>query len=116
MIRVVNKSKHSPTGNDIYIGRGSILGNPYTCKELSNTKALYQCSSREESIESYKIYLLDKISEKNIEICDIMNKIYKQALIGDVNLICYCKPNDCHGDIIKEIIESKIILNKIWLD
>jgi hypothetical protein len=26
---------------------------------------------------------------------------------GDVVLICRCAPSKCHGDIIKEIIESR---------
>jgi hypothetical protein len=30
MITVVNKYKHTPTENDVYIGRGSALGNPFT--------------------------------------------------------------------------------------
>ena len=30
------------------------------------------------------------------------------VLSGDVNLVCFCKPKSCHGDIIKMIIENKI--------
>lgn len=115
MIRVVNKSKHSPTNtDDVYIGRGSVLGNPYTgSKELSQTKALYQCESREQAIEEYRHYLDKKIEEKDVEICNLLNKLYLKALKGDLNLVCYCKPKDCHGDYIKQVIEKKIIKNKL---
>ena len=55
MIQVVNKYQHTPTDADVYIGRGSSLGNPFTgSKELANTKAEFQCSCREEAIASYE--------------------------------------------------------------
>ncbi len=108
-IEVVNKYKHQPTENDVYIGRGSPLGNPYTSKDLKNTIAQYQCSSREESVEKYESYLKEKIEQKNKLICDELNRIYKLVKDGNsVNFICYCAPKLCHGEIIKKFIEEKL--------
>jgi len=104
MINVVNKYKHTPTKNDIYIGRGNI----FTSITDRNTKAEFICSSVEESIESHKNKLLKDIENKDPAICKELNRIYKLALIEDVNLVCFCKPKKCHGDTIKQIIESKI--------
>ena len=66
MIEVVNKNSFTPDTEfsivpikEFYIGRGSVLGNPYTSKKLEDTKALFQCDSREESINKYEEYLLD---------------------------------------------------------
>lgn len=50
MIYVVNKHKHTPTETDVYIGRGSDLGNPYTSIKDGKTKARYVVDSREESV------------------------------------------------------------------
>ena len=108
-IIVVNKLVHAPTDSDVYVGRGSVLGNPYTSKDLSKSKAKYQVSNKEEAIESYKAYLINHITEGNNVICDELNSIYSMTLNGDVNLVCYCKPKDCHGDIIKDIVTAKII-------
>jgi hypothetical protein len=108
-IWVVNKSIHAPTENDFYIGRGSVLGNPYTSKILHETKAQFKCSSKEESIKSYKNYLNKKIENKDKNICDELNKIYLKSLETDIYLVCYCKPKMCHGDIIKTIITAKLI-------
>ncbi len=108
MIRVVNKYKTKPSENDFYIGRGSPLGNPYTHLEVSATKASYKCETREESLERYHYYLLDNIEDKNPSICNALNQIFLLAQKGDVNLVCFCHPQSCHGDIIKEIIESKL--------
>lgn len=103
-ITVVNKYKHSPTENDVYIGRGSVLGNPFTSIQDRQTKAEFICESREESVEMFRDYLFRKIAEKDKKICDVLNRIYKMP---EVNLVCFCKPKSCHGDIIREIIESK---------
>jgi len=108
MIFVVNKHKHFPTNNDIYIGRGSPLGNPYTHLN-ENTKAEFIVENREEAINNYEVWINDKILNKDVEICNMLNKIYLMAKKDDVNLVCYCVPkNDCHGFIIKKIIESKL--------
>jgi hypothetical protein len=107
MIFVVNKHKHFPTANDIYIGRGSPLGNPYThIKE--GTKAEFIVSDRDEAIKNYETYINDKILNKDPNICNILNKIWLMAKNDDVNLSCFCKPKSCHGDIIKKIIEGKL--------
>jgi hypothetical protein len=108
MITVVNKHTHKPTEYDWYIGRGSPLGNPFTSKPLANTKAQFQCKSREESVAKFKEYILEKIEKKDSVVCASLNYIYSMALKGDVNLICYCSPELCHGHIIKRIIEERL--------
>ena len=112
MVEVVNKYKINETENDFYIGRGSALGNPYTSKDLNKTKAQFQCKTREESINKYREYIIKKINDKDKLVCNELNKIYKLAKKTNVRLICFCKPNDCHGDVIKEIIEEKINNNE----
>lgn len=70
MIVVVNKHNHIESFFDYYIGRGSVLGNPFTSKPLDKTKAQYQCNTKEESVEKYKEYLINKINNKDKQICD----------------------------------------------
>lgn len=108
MIFVVNKYKHKPTENDVYIGRGSPLGNPFTSIKTKQTKAEVVCDSREESISKYREYINEKITKKDHNVCNELNKIYLISRSKDVNLVCYCHPKSCHGNIIKEIIESKL--------
>jgi len=108
MIRVKNKRKSKPEKNDIYIGRGSVLGNPFTHLEIDKTKAEFHCSSREESIFSYEKYIISKIENKDQEICKELNRIFYLALKQDINLVCFCKPKSCQGDIIKRILDEKL--------
>ena len=114
MIEVVNKTTFSSDSEfldqpvkEFYIGRGSNLGNPYTSKSLEDTKALYQCSSKEEALSKYREYLLQKIEEQDSDICNMLDDIEKASIEGIAYLKCYCKPKKCHGDIIKEVIENR---------
>jgi hypothetical protein len=109
MITVVNKRTHTGnTKNDFYIGRGSILGNPYTHIKTKYTKADYVLDTRDQAMDAYEEYLTKKIKERDSLICEELNKIWQAAKMGDVNLICYCVPKKCHGNFIKNVINSKL--------
>ncbi len=99
MITVVNIRNHDPTPSDFYIGRGSPLGNPAKISEHQG---------RSEVLRSYEEYLPKKIAEGDRPIREELNRIWKAAKVGDVNLVCFCKPRNCHGDFIKKLIEEKL--------
>jgi hypothetical protein len=113
MINVVNKKTHTATSDDVYIGRGSALGNPFTHLPISVIKSTYwgkvkHVETREEAIESFRSYILEKMATKGKEWQEMM-RIKELASKGDVNLVCFCRPLGCHGDIIKELIETEQI-------
>ncbi len=99
MITVVNKKYHVPTDIDIYVGRGSPLGNPLPIGPEIDRKT---------AIAYYHEWLPKKLRDKDRKVCDEMNRIYRAAKARDVNLVCYCKPEDCHANIIKKLIEEKL--------
>jgi len=71
---------------DVYIGRGSIWGNPFH---------IGKDGSRNEVIAKYKKYILaDKSLMK--ELPNLQGK----------TLGCWCKPRACHGDVLVEIIKD----------
>lgn len=72
---------------DVYVGRGSKWGNPYSHKE--GTIAEHVVGSRREAIEKFEEYLLSNE--------DLMSSL--KELKGKV-LGCWCKPKSCHGDIL----------------
>lgn len=78
---------------DIYIGRGSKWGNPFTHK--SGTKAQYIVSSREEAIEKYREYILSK-PELLKDLPELAGK----------RLGCFCKPKACHGDVLVDLFSQ----------
>jgi len=105
MIIVVNKRTHTPTMYDVYIGRPSPLGNPYSVATFG----------RDRCIDLYRDEFEKMISTKantehfNYALCRIqLTKIWDLHRKGIVNLVCYCAPLACHGDVLKEFLESVI--------
>lgn len=88
---VVNKYKSS---YDVYIGRGSIWGNPYTVEEYG----------REKCIEMYRPYMINRLETEPGLLDELL------ALDGK-RLGCFCKPKPCHGDVLVELIN--IAKNKL---
>lgn len=87
MTRVVNIKEEEC---DVYIGRGSPLGNPFSIATFGRLKA----------IELYhEHYLPALIQEGKISI------EYLRSLKGK-RLGCHCKPQPCHGDKLVEIINN----------
>ena len=76
MPKVLNKRTDTIPRGAIYIGRGSRWGNPYRIG-LHGTRA--------EVIELYRTRVLP-----NLDL----------APLRDKDLVCYCAPAPCHGDLL----------------
>ena len=98
MIKVVNK-KHFK-GKGIYIGRPGCLGNPFIIGVHGN---------RDKTVERYGPYIKKACyNNRNPWEKDIrkeMDRIIELSKEEDGNLICWCAPKRCHGDVIKEMVE-----------
>ncbi|MBE7553169.1 MAG: DUF4326 domain-containing protein [Anaerolineales bacterium] len=96
---------------DIYIGRPSLLGNPFASKPSKYAKQ--SVSSDVEAVREYHCWLQAQWlanSEVKAELLRLA-RLYKET--GVLHLICWCKlkANDdtpCHGDVIKAAIEGII--------
>jgi hypothetical protein len=88
---VVNLKKEP---HDVYIGRGSKWGNPYSHKE--GTLAKFVVKNRREAIKKYEDYLLE-----NQELMRDLHEL-KGKVLG-----CFCKPQSCHGDILAKYVNSQ---------
>ena len=98
MIKVVNKKTHKTTPGDYYIGRPSPLGNPYPVNKWRD---------RELAITSYNNWFLDMIKDGRPIVLVALEAIQETLRVhGYVNLVCWCSPDSCHGDIIKTHLEA----------
>ncbi|MFY7884414.1 MAG: DUF4326 domain-containing protein [Dolichospermum sp.] len=88
MCTVVNKYK---SDFDVYIGRGSIWGNPFVMQNKSDEE-------RTRVISQYKVYLKDKIKSGEITIQMLLE-------LDGKKLGCFCKPKPCHGDVIVQAVD-----------
>ncbi len=81
---------------DVYIGRGSKFGNPFThYKHLGGP--LIIVASREEAIQKYKDWVYEQP-----ELIKIIKDELKNKILG-----CYCKPLPCHGDFLLQIANEE---------
>ena len=109
----ITKECHEGSNNFMCFRGVSILSNPYTHIKNKKTKAAFVVSSREEAIKMYEDYF-DKMYGSNIAFTEEVDKIYEKYKNGeDVYLGCYCAPEHCHCDIIKEKLQKRLIKEKI---
>lgn len=71
---------------DIYIGRPSKWGNPFT---------IGKDGDRDEVIRKYIDWLMDQP--------DLLNSINE---LKGKTLGCWCSPNACHGDVLAELADK----------
>lgn len=90
MTKVVNKYKEK---YDVYIGRGSIWGNPFS--HLENSKAEFKVYSREEAIAAYEVWIQRQP--------DLLARLHE---LKGKTLGCFCKPKSCHGDILARLADD----------
>ncbi|RXZ78319.1 DUF4326 domain-containing protein [Paenibacillaceae bacterium] len=88
---VVNKDHKVPY--DIYIGRGSMWGNPFS--HMKNTKAEFKVGTREEAIECFKKWIVNQ-KDLLLNLKDLKGKV----------LCCYCSPAACHGHVLAEMADN----------
>lgn len=81
---------------DVYIGRGSKWGCPFTIIKDRPTLAKEIVDSKEEALTKYKEYVLE-----NQELMDSLHELEGKTL-G-----CFCKPEKCHGDVLLELLAQK---------
>lgn len=100
----VNKSINPRVDNDyakIYIGRGSIFGNPFEMKNQSQKE-------RERVIRKFEklFYSLDGIQMR----AEAQKLVEKHR---NIVLLCYCYPKLCHGDVIRDYMVDVLQADKL---
>ena len=78
---------------DVYIGRPSRWGNPFS--HQPETIARYRVKTRQEAIDAYRQHLWHKIRSGRIAMEDL-------ADLDQKTLGCWCTPKACHGEVLLE--------------
>lgn len=89
--KVINK--HHKVPYDIYIGRGSKWGNPYS--HLDSALAQYKVATREEAVAKYEEWI-----KTQPELMASLGEL-KDKVLG-----CYCYPKACHGDVLVRLADE----------
>lgn len=89
--------------NNIYIGRrGVVFINgerfPKVDSIWHNPFKINDNNTREQVIEKYRLYILEKIIQNNLQ-----EELYQ---LKNKQLGCWCKPLCCHGDVLIDLINN----------
>ncbi len=89
MPRVMNKNSDEDKTGCVYIGRPTKWGNPFKIGPHGN---------REEVIAKYRQWIKTQPQ--------LIDKARKE--LKGKNLLCYCYPFPCHGDVLLEVANGKM--------
>ena len=89
------KNKKTYKGDGTYVGRPNALGNPF---EIGRD------GGRREVIEKYRKWLTDEIRRDNAGMWMFVSLFDEVHEKGELILICWCAPKECHADVIKEFL------------
>lgn len=100
----VSKHTHEPTPDDVYIGRGSPFGNPFSHLP-SKYPDVTVVETRDEACNKYEIWADDQLTK---------NTPFKKGMITLLNrlkkgkpvvLVCFCPLHcRCHGDYVRTLL------------
>jgi hypothetical protein len=80
---------------DVYIGRPSKWGNPFTHLRDGKTLAKFVVGSRDEAVEAYREWITNGDGKHLMkDLPELKNKV----------LGCWCHPQSCHGDVLSELV------------
>lgn len=102
-VKTYNFKNFPSDAASVYIGRampgrpGSPLRNPF---KLAKGESRDECLSR--YVKWFNDLLPDSPEHKE------MARLVEIARNGNLVLLCWCAPEKCHGDVIKEAIEAEL--------
>lgn len=96
--------KDFPSGSaSVYVGR-AMPGRPGS--PLHNPFKLAKGESRDECLSKYIKWFNDQPADSPAH--KEIVRLVEIARNGDLVLLCWCAPEQCHGDVIKEVIEAEL--------
>jgi Domain of unknown function (DUF4326) len=113
----------------IRIDRGTIMGNPFFLKQDSTDgerdfnlkvyrlylnlvirKGAYPMESAARLANQYELFISNTFQKSSREeFMNEFNRMVELAKIKPIELMCFCSPKKCHGDILKSAIEWSIV-------
>lgn len=99
MITVANKKRDWLHTDHVYIGRPSPLSNPFVVGRDGDRNLV---------ISAYENWLRDQlVMQPASSVAQAYRALVTRYWNGeDLQLICWCSPQACHGDVIKRFIEE----------
>ena len=113
----IKKEDHTQEPNNFYIGnvkKGiNPLSNPFhVCGKRPSLKKM-SFPTIEKAIDAYRMFFQSSYGKDN-DLTNAFNEMYEHYKNGeDIYLQCDCKPLPCHGDVLAEELQKKLIKENI---
>ncbi len=78
-----------------YVGRPSVLGNPFV---------VGRDGSRNELIAQYRRWLGARLQEANSPQAHELSRLLARAAAGELELLCWCHPLPCHAEVVRSAL------------
>lgn len=98
----LGSGRSAGASRDIYIGRAT-SGRP--ASPLANPFPMRHESDRDASVAKYRVWLWNQMQIPSSPALAELNRIRQLASVESINLLCWCAPKKCHGDIIVAAIK-----------
>lgn len=97
MPKVYNKYHGDVPRDAVFIGRGSKWGNPYSHLRSAYLTVIL-VHTREEAVRRYNFYILFGDGRH------LLKDIHE---LRGKDLVCFCAPKPCHGDVLLELANRR---------
>jgi Domain of unknown function (DUF4326) len=110
MITIARVNLKNPHQRGEYIGRktherqASPLGNPFWLDHERRDDPV----ARAYVIHQFDYWLRMRIRAMDRHVISELERLLEIAKTGDLQLLCWCAPRECHGDIIRKQLEHKL--------
>ena len=91
-IRIANQHHGASTG--VYVGRPTVLGNPYRV----------QVWNRAQAVEQYRAWLRRQWQAGGQVQAALLELARAYKAQGTLTLICWCAPRRCHAEVVREAV------------
>jgi hypothetical protein len=91
---VITIVQQAPWQQRFYVGRPTVLGNPYTLKEYTRTDA----------IARYRIWLRQQWQQHGEVHAALLELARAYQERDELTLLCWCAPQRCHAEVIREAV------------
>lgn len=81
---------------DVYIGRPSKWGNPFS--HIDDSRSMYLVATREEALELFEAWF--RLAPEAEELRNSLHEL-RGKVLG-----CWCAPKACHGEILLRLAEE----------
>lgn len=100
-------NKQLPPGDRSYVYIGRPRGNAPL--GLGNPFKVGDEYKRGEAVDAFKKYAHEEWAKPNSDLRRQVTELAHRVQQGEhIKLVCWCKPQSCHGDILKAAIESLV--------